>query len=216
MSILSTIFVAGIGSLFKARLGISPFTIPFILCVWIWILGASGPYSYFPINGEILHIGLNDNPTNYTVPPLVQYDVPSLIEAVFRGIAQVYFQPNTACGAIMLIGIAVCSPISALFALMGSIVSTLTALGLGATPASVYAGLWGYSAVLSCIAIGGMFFVANSMTNFFYAVFAGVFSAIIHGAVASYMAPFGLPALTFPFNLVAWIWCLAGSQMSGL
>jgi len=116
----------------------------------------------------------------------------------------------------MLVGIAVCSPISAFFALLGSIVSTLTALGLGASAASVYAGLWGYSAVLSSIAIGGMFFVANSVTLFVYAILAGVFSAVIHGAVASYMAPFGLPALTFPFNLVAWIWCLAGNQMSGL
>jgi solute carrier family 14 (urea transporter) len=55
MSILSTIFVSGIGSLFVGKFGISPFTIPFILCVWIWILGASGSYSYFPINGQILH-----------------------------------------------------------------------------------------------------------------------------------------------------------------
>ena len=45
---------------------------------------------------------------------------------------------------------------------------------------------------------------------------AALFSAVIHGAVASFMAPFGLPALTFPFNAVAWIWCLAGNSMAGL
>ena len=45
---------------------------------------------------------------------------------------------------------------------------------------------------------------------------AAIFSAVIHGAVASFTAPFGLPALTFPFNLVAWIWCLAGNTMGGL
>ncbi len=55
MSILSTIFNAGIGSLFKEKFGISPFTIPFILCVWIWLLGSSGgAYGYFPVNGNIL------------------------------------------------------------------------------------------------------------------------------------------------------------------
>jgi urea transporter len=111
---------------------------------------------------------------------------------------------------------AVCSPISATYALFGSSIATLTALGLGATPESVYAGLWGYSAVLSSIAVGGMFFVANSFTNFFYTLLAALFSAVIHGAVASFMGPFGLPALTFPFNLVAWIWCLAGNQMADL
>ena len=54
MSILSTIFVAGIGGLFVGKFGISPFTIPFILSVWIWLLGSSGSYSYFPVNGGIL------------------------------------------------------------------------------------------------------------------------------------------------------------------
>ena len=116
----------------------------------------------------------------------------------------------------MLVGMAICSPISAFFALIGSAISTLTALGLGASSASVYAGLWGYSAVLSSIAVGGMFFVMNSVSSFSYAVLASIFSAVIHGAVASFMAPFGLPALTFPFNVVAWIWCLAGNQMGGL
>jgi hypothetical protein len=116
----------------------------------------------------------------------------------------------------MLVGMAVCSPISAGFALFGSSIATLTALGLGASPSSVYDGLWAYSAVLSSIAIGGMFFVANSVTCFIYAFLAALFSAIVHGAIASFMAPFGLPALTFPFNMVAWIWCLAGNTMQGL
>ena len=124
--------------------------------------------------------------------------------------------PNTACGVIMLVGMAICSPISAGFALLGSTVSTLTALGLGASATSVYQGLWGYSAVLSSIAVGGMFFVANSFTLLAYAILAAVFSAVIHGSMVSILSPFGLPALTFPFNLVAWIWCLAGTSMGGL
>ena len=124
--------------------------------------------------------------------------------------------PDTYCGILHLVGLAICSPISALYALIGSTVSTLTALGLGASSAQVYAGLWGYSAVLSSIAVGGMFFVANSRALFFYVILAAIFSAVIHGAVISFMAPFGLPALTFPFNLVAWIWCLAGQTMSNL
>jgi urea transporter len=124
--------------------------------------------------------------------------------------------PDSKCGVIHLIGLAICSPISAFYALLGSTVGTLTALGLGASPAQVYAGLWGFSAVLSSIAVGGMFFVSNSKALFGYVVLAAIFSAVIHGAVVSFMAPFGLPAFTFPFNVVAWIWCLAGSSMSNL
>ncbi len=54
LSIGSTIFVAGIGRLFVGKFEISPFTIPFCLCVWIWLLGASGQFGYFPVNGSML------------------------------------------------------------------------------------------------------------------------------------------------------------------
>ena len=110
----------------------------------------------------------------------------------------------------------ICSPISSAFALLGSAVSTLVALGLGVSSASLYMGLWGYSAVLTSIAIGGMFFVMNRPSAFFFAVFSSVATCIIQGATNAFMTPFGLPALTFPFNLAAWIFCLAGHGMGNL
>jgi urea transporter len=103
------------------------------------------------------------------------------------------------------------SPISAFFALLGSTVSTLTAIGLGASTKTLYAGLWAYSAVLTSIAIGGMFFVMNRRSTFFYTVLAAIITCIIHGATSSFLTPFGLPALTFPFNFVSWIFSLAGT-----
>ncbi len=87
MSVLSTIFVAGIGSLFVGKFGLSPFTIPFILCVWIWLLGSSGAFSYFPVNGAILQPNLKKNPIEYKLPEMITYNGPTVIEAVFRGIA---------------------------------------------------------------------------------------------------------------------------------
>ena len=77
-------------------------------------------------------------------------------------------------------------------------------------------GLWGYSASLSAIAIGGMFFVVNSYKTIIFAILASLYTAIVHGALASFLAPFGMPALTFPFVLVCWLWCLAGSSIGGL
>lgn len=123
---------------------------------------------------------------------------------------------NTASGIIMLIGMALCSPISAGFALMGSFVSTMTALGLGASTQSVNEGLWGFSATLTSIALGGNFFVLNSWACFLYAVVGSMFTAIMHGATAGFMAPFGLPGFTFPFNAIAWLFCLAGPSLGCL
>ena len=71
MSILSTIFVAGIGSLFVGKFGLSPFTIPFILSVWLWLLGASGSFTYFPVNGNILEPHQSINPTTFQYPDMI-------------------------------------------------------------------------------------------------------------------------------------------------
>jgi urea transporter len=111
---------------------------------------------------------------------------------------------------------AVCSPISSLFALIGSTVSTLTALGLGVDNKTVYMGLWGYSATLTSIALGGMFFILNRPSTIFYAIFGSILTCIIHGATGAFLAPFGLPALTFAFNLTSWLLCLAGKSVKSL
>ena len=147
---------------------------------------------------------------------MIEYGAREVIKAVPIGVAQVYFQENWICGLLILIGMFICSPISSSAALLGSSVATLTALGLGASTSALYAGLWAYSAVLSSIAIGGMFFVMNRPSVFFYAVLAAIITTIVHGATASFMAPFGLPALTFPFNFVSWIFCLAGPGIGNI
>lgn len=61
-----------------------------------------------------------------------------------------------------------------------------------------------------------MFFVVNRFSTFVYAVIAASITAIVHGATASFLRPFGLPALTFPFNFVAWVFCLAGNVMGSV
>ena len=62
-------------------------------------------------------------------------------------------------GIIILIAIAICSPISAIFTGIGSAVGVLVAYLFGAPPAEIASGLWGYDAALASCAIGGMFYV---------------------------------------------------------
>lgn len=53
-AILSTHFQAGFGTLFVGKLGLSPFTIPFILVVWLWLLGTSN--SQFGYEVQRMHV----------------------------------------------------------------------------------------------------------------------------------------------------------------
>ena len=87
LSIGSTIFVAGIGRLFVGKFEISPFTIPFCLCVWIWLLGASGQFGYFPVNGSMLQQHLLENPMTYVKPQMIEYGIREVIRAVPIGVA---------------------------------------------------------------------------------------------------------------------------------
>jgi hypothetical protein len=58
---LSTILVSGLGAFMIGNFGLAPFELPSILCTWIWILGASGSFGYFPINGDELNPELGYN-----------------------------------------------------------------------------------------------------------------------------------------------------------
>jgi solute carrier family 14 (urea transporter) len=68
---------------------------------------------------------------------------------------------NEYSGAMILAGVAVCSPISSLFALLGSTVGLVCAVALGVDAQEIFAGLWGYNAVLGCVAMGGVFYILS-------------------------------------------------------
>ena len=51
-----------------------------------------------------------------------------VISAIFRGVGQVMFQNNILSGILMLVGIGCNSILMCLFALLGTIISTLTAI----------------------------------------------------------------------------------------
>jgi urea transporter len=87
LSMCSTVFVAGIGRLFVGKFEISPYTIPFCILVWVWFLGASAHFSYFPVNGMALSPRLNVNPKEYEYPVRVEYTPEDVMKAIPIGVA---------------------------------------------------------------------------------------------------------------------------------
>jgi len=96
------------------------------------------------------------------------------------------------------VDLAVCSRITAAFALVGSAVGMLTGLALGADGATTYNGLWGFNSFDAALASGGVFYVLTWRSGLF-AVACAVFTALLFGAIVSLFTPWGLPALTRPF-----------------
>ena len=109
----------------------------------------------------------------------------------------------------MLIGISFCSMISAIWALVGSAVGCMIAVGLGVNPEVVYGGLHGYNSCLCGMALGGFFLVQRGYKVTIIALIGIVASEIVTASTNSAFSPIGLPALTWPFTVITWFMILA-------
>lgn len=94
------------------------------------------------------------------------------------------------------------SPACAAHTLLGSCVGVGTALAIGAAPAEIGAGLWGFNPALTALAVS-VFFVPSTQS---YALATGSSAAtavLFGGAKVAMGTAFGVPALTLPFCAVA-------------
>lgn len=139
----------------------------------------------------------------------------TVVDGVFNGVAQVFFQDNVVTGALFALGLFVSSRRAGVVALLGSLVGLLVAWGLGAAETAIHAGVFGFNSVLVAIALGSVFF-APSRPVMIYALLATIATAVVAAAVAAAVQPVGLPGLTLPFVLVTWLFLWAGPAFPAL
>ena len=203
MAMASVVLCMSLARVLVPNFGIVPLTFPFQLATWSWLLGAQRWSNFTPGHGiqpALAQLSLTDN-TNASQPAV---DAALLAEGILSGVSQTFLVSHWGAGACMLAGIAACSPISAMWGLVGSAAGSLLALALGASHDAVYAGLHGYNAALSAIAIGGFFVIQDDCRSTVLTLFAVVLTSVATDAVGSLLAPVGLPALTFPFTATVW------------
>ena len=110
-------------------------------------------------------------------------------------------------GILFLIGLAVSSIWAAVFAFVGSIIAICTALILGGGSTAIIAGLFQFSAVLTAIGLGTTFYNPNWRVVC-YTFLGTVFTVVAQGALNVLLNVYGIPTLTFPFVVAAWIFLL--------
>lgn len=134
-------------------------------------------------------------------------DAVSLLNALFRGISQLFLADGVLSGLLILIGIFICSPIAMVMALVGSAIGGLIGLALGANGFDIYHGLWGYNSFITAVAVGG-FFLVPTWRSVAYALVAAVAAAILHGALTVILGSWGVPALTLSFCITTVVFLL--------
>lgn len=129
-------------------------------------------------------------------------DLARLLASLPISFGQVFLADKLFAGCLILLAVAICTPIGAIVGLVGAALGVVAGLILGIIPEDIYIGLWGYNSVLSAMAIGGIFYAPN-LRSF---LVGSVCALVIPVLTAILTKPFGLPVLTLPF-CVATIGC---------
>ncbi len=181
---------------------LSALTFPFVIVTWALLLAAA---AFAGIGGEAPpYAGEVEALDPALSNPL---DFAAFAAGVFLSISQVFLKASVVAALLFLAGLAVSSIPAALFALGGAALAVITAHLFGAESDLVSAGLLGFSPVLTAITVGTVFY-APSMRVALYAALATVFTVIVQAAMNVAFGPLGIPALTAPFVLTAWLFLL--------
>ena len=136
----------------------------------------------------------------------------TVVQGLFNGVAQVFFQGNVVTGLCFALGLLISSRLACLAALTGSLTGLLVAWGMGAAEPAIRAGAFGFNSTLVAIALAGM--LVRGAASPAYTLLATIAAAFVFAALSAALEPLGMPALTFPFVLVTWC-CLLASPHFG-
>ncbi|XP_043299974.1 urea transporter 2-like [Cervus canadensis] len=186
------IFTSALSSIFS-KWDLPVFTLPFNFALTLY-LAATGHYNLFFPTTLVEPMS--------SVPNITwsEIEMPLLLQAIPVGVGQVYGCDNPWTGGVFLVALFICSPLICLHAAIGSIVGLLAALTVATPFETIYLGLWSYNCVLSCIAIGGVFYALTWQTHLL-ALVCALFCAYMGAALTNIMSVVGVPPGTWPFCL---------------
>ncbi|WP_081880623.1 urea transporter [Prescottella defluvii] len=198
----STVVFMATANVFKTW-GVPALTFPFNLVMWFLVLGAF----------QFLHVGTSPLAAAQFPQPIgesaahADVTVGYLWNTLFRNVSQIFLINDTVTGIVLVIALLVASRWAALFALIGSAVAMATVLALGADATAIGNGLYGFSAVLTAVALGSVFY-DPSWRVLIYTIFGILVTVVVHAALLSAFAPISLPVGTAPFVFATWLFLL--------
>lgn len=179
---------------------VNSLTFPFVLLTWLFLFASR------------MMSGMA--PDALSTPSLTEHltvtldtSFGSLVQYWLKGVSQVFLIDSWVTGIFFLVGLLLCSRWAAFWGAMGSAISLAVAIVFKADAADISAGLFGFSPVLTGIAIGCTFYKPGikSATWTVVAIIATVF---VQAGMDAFFAPFGLPTLTGPFCVATWLFLL--------
>lgn len=179
---------------------VNSFTFPFVFCTWMFLLAARAMHGM-----PATHMADPGLPAAFS--SVEQIGFGHLIVYWLKGIAQVFLINSWVTGLFFLAGLALCSRWAALWAAIGSALALFVVLIFKASGAEIANGLYGFSAVLTAIALATVFYKPN-MRSALWAILGILVTVFIQAGMNVLLAPVGLATLTGPFCITTWLFLL--------
>ncbi len=182
--------------------GLPFLSIPFLLVVWIIILGANN-FTALELNQkETLSLvryfpGLFSGTTEFIG------DLPfsNAILLYLRSLGAIFFQFNDLAGVFIVIGLLIYSRIGFVLSIFGFTIGYLFYYYLEGDFSQLIYSYIGFNFILTAIALGG-FFVIPSKKSFLILLLTIPIIALLISALHTLFSQFGLPLYSLPFNIV--------------
>lgn len=179
---------------------VNSLTFPFVLCTWFFLLAARAMHS-IPDTG----MSAPALPAAFTAFHGMSFT--ELLAAWLRGIAQVFLVDSWVTGLFFLAGLAVSNVRAAVWAAAGSALALLTAILFRASAGDIAAGLYGFSPVLTAIALATVFYKPG-LRSALWAAVGVVVTVFVQAGMNVLAEPMGIATLTAPFCITTWLFLL--------
>ena len=177
--------------------GVSSLTFPFVISTWFFLLAARLFNGIPPVHMSTpeLPMGTHD---------VLNMQFGHLVVYWLKGISQVFLINSWVTGVFFLAALAVSSIRAAVWAAIASALSLFIVIAWKGPGADISNGLYGFSAVLTGIALGATF-CNFSWKSAVWCVIGIVATVFVQAAMNAFFSPMGLPTLTGPFCITTWI-----------
>ncbi|MDE6046018.1 MAG: urea transporter [Alistipes sp.] len=179
---------------------VNSLTFPFVFCTWIFLLAARAMHGLPPE-----HLSMPTLPALFSSAESLRFG--HLIVYWLKGVGQVFLVDSWITGLFFLVGLWVSNWRAALWAAVGSAAALLVAILFKASGSDVASGLYGFSPVLTAIALATVFYKPGRRSAL-WALVGVVVTVFVQAGMDVLLAPLGIPTLTAPFCLTTWLFLL--------
>lgn len=179
---------------------INSLTFPFVFMTWFFLLCAR------EMKG-LPSTGMDAPSLDFAIHSHEDYTFGILVKAWLKNISQVFLINSWVTGIFFIVALAVSNRFACLWACVASALALATAIVFQAGGVSIDSGLYGFSAVLTGIALGATFY-KPSWVGAIWTLFGIIVTVFIQAGMNAFFAPWGMATLTGPFCVATWLMLL--------